>query len=103
MILILHNNIGVIVSFGEQEKQILIALGLHVTMLILLKGVLDARGSKLMPVLGSRLAVQALLLFMAFLVGGHYWLVVVFHPGLLGIAYLISNDHGPFSSQGWFC
>ena len=25
---------------------------------------------------------------MAFLVGGHYWLVVVFHPGLLGVAYL---------------
>ena len=85
----LNNNIGVIVAFGEQEKQILIepvfaqviqesifnigfqfqgigilqmplgpgdflvhhaiALGLHVTMLVLLKGALDARGSKLMP------------------------------------------------------
>ena len=86
----LNNNIGVIVAFGEQEKQILIepvsvfaqviqesifnigfqfqgigilqmplgpgdflvyhaiALG-FVTMLILLKGALDARGSKLMP------------------------------------------------------
>ena len=42
-----------------------IALGLHVTMLILLKEALDARGSKLTPVLGLSLAVQALLLFMA--------------------------------------
>ena len=101
----LNNNIGVIVAFGSQEKQILIepvfaqviqerifnigfqfqgigilqmplgpgdllvhhaiALGLHVTMLILLKEALDARGSKLTPVLGLSLAVQALLLFMA--------------------------------------
>ena len=74
--LYIHND--TIVAFGEQEKQILIeavfaqiiqessslimplgpgdllahhaiALGLHVTILILLKGGLDARGSKLMP------------------------------------------------------